>query len=129
MDYEFKRDLYGHYQAEFSMGHEALGRWLTEEIDNNQIKINALLNKLKGLQQQLCLEHQLLGREFMLEMNQDGIEIRAIQLDEASDNSSDYLNDNASEELSPYDQESYACCGLDDFQQLLVAWQRFTSGN
>lgn len=129
MDYEFKRDLYGHYQAEFSMGHEALGRWLTEEIGSNQIQINMLLNKLKEFHQQSCLEHQLPGREFMLEMNQDGIEIRAAQLDEANDNLSDYLDDNASEELTPYDQESYACCGLDDFQQLLVAWQLFTTGN
>lgn len=33
MDYEFKKNtLDGSYHAVFSMGHEALGRWLIEEI-------------------------------------------------------------------------------------------------
>ena len=123
MDYEFRRNLYGRYQAEFSMGHEALGLWLTEELATDQAMISILLNKLEKLQTQQCWHHHQPGREFMLTMNQDGIEVRAALLDD--------MADEAPDDLTHYDQESQACCGLDDFRQLLESWAEFikTSGN
>jgi len=117
MDYEFRRNLYGGYQAEFSMGHEALGLWLTEELATDQAMINILLNKIEKLQTQQCWDYQQSGREFMLTMNQEGIEVRAALLDD--------MADEAPDDLAHYDQESQACCGLDDFRQLLESWAEF----
>ena len=123
MDYEFRRNLYGRYQAEFSMGHEALGLWLTEELATDQELIASLLNNIELLQTQQSWQHQQPGREFMLSMNQDGVEVRAALLDDMADQAPDDLNH--------YDQESHACCGLDDFRQLLESWAEFinTPGN
>ena len=56
----------------------------------------------------------------MLTMNPDGVEVRAALLDGLADETGD--------ELSHYDQESESHCGLDDFRQLLEAWQDFTAG-
>lgn len=119
MDYEFRRDLYGGYQAEFSMGHEAIGLWVTDELGSDAGQIAALLNKIEALQSQQCWQHQVAGREFVLTMNQSGVEVRAALLDDA--------DDEAPDELSHYDQESEASCGLDDFRQMLEAWRTFTA--
>ncbi|HHJ80289.1 MAG TPA: UPF0231 family protein [Candidatus Tenderia electrophaga] len=117
MDYEFRRNLYGRYQAVFSMGHEALGLWLTEELATDQQMIVALLSKIEQLQARQRWQYQQPGREFILTMNQDGVEVRAALLDD--------MTDEAPDELNHYDQESYACCGLDDFRQLLQSWAAF----
>jgi len=117
MDYEFRRNLNGRYQAEFSMGHEALGLWLTEEVGTDQAMMARLLTKVGQLQTQQRWEYLQTGREFMLTMNQDGIEVRAALLDDMAGEAPDDLNH--------YDQESQAHCGLDDFRQLLEAWSEF----
>ena len=117
MDYDFRRDLYGRYQARFSMGHEALGQWLTEELGTDNNQIDSLLDKIEQLQNRQCWQHQLAGKAFTLSMNRDGIEVGANLLDD--------MTDEAPEELSFYDQESQTCCGLDDFRQLLMAWKSF----
>lgn len=118
MDYTFRLDLYGAYQATFSMGHEALGLWLTEELADNAVLTATLLNKLDQLQNKQCWDYSLSGREFALTMNHEGIEVRAALLDAVMD---ELLH----EELNHYEQESHASCGLDDFRQLLEAWQAF----
>ena len=118
MDYEFRCNLYGRFEAVFSMGHEALGLWVSEELGADQVMISTLLNKVDELQNKQCWEHQQTGREFTLTMNPDGIEVRAALLDD--------VGDEAPDELSHYDQESQASCGLDDFRQLLVSWREFT---
>ena len=117
MDYEFRRDIYGQYKARFSMGHETLVLWLTEELKTDTLLISTLLNEIEKLQNKQCWEYCHSGHEFTLTMNQDGIEVRATLLDESADE--------APEELSHYDQESQAGCGLDDFRHLLEAWKQF----
>lgn len=117
MDYEFRHDLYGRYQARFSMGHEALGLWLTEELAANHELTDSLLDKIEHLKNNQCREYHQNGKEFTLHMSREGVEIHSMLLDNTFDE--------APEELSFYDQESYASCGLDDFRQLLLAWQTF----
>lgn len=117
MDYEFRRDLYGHYQAELSMGHEALGLWLSEELGTDLVLAKNLLNKIEQLQKTEYWEHYQPGREFMLTMNPEGVEVQAALLDDSTDEAPD--------ELNHYDQESQASCGLDDFRQLLTTWCEF----
>lgn len=101
------------------MGHEALGLWLTEELGADPVLINTLLDKIEQLQKMECWEHHQSGREFMLIMTPEGVEVRAALLDD--------LADEAPDELSHYDQESQSCCGLDDFRQLLEAWREFVT--
>jgi uncharacterized protein YacL (UPF0231 family) len=119
MDYELQRDSHGRHQAKFSMGHEALGLWLSEEVGANLQQIDGLLEKIGQLLNQTCWEYRRTGREFHLTMSLDGIEVRAARLDE--------VDDETIEGLSHYDQESEAGCGLDDFRQLLEAWRAFTA--
>ena len=38
MDYEFRRDPFGGYRARFSMGHEAIGQWLIDEVGKDEEK-------------------------------------------------------------------------------------------
>ncbi len=120
MDYELQRDIYGRPQAQLSMGHEALGLWLSEEVGSEQRLITTLLEKVQQLQNQTCWEYQHPGREFMLTMTPEGIEVRAALLDE--------VEDETIEGLGHYDQESVSHCGLDDFRQLLEAWKAFANG-
>lgn len=117
MDYELLRDHYGRYQATFSMGHEALGLWLTEELATDCQLLMLLLLKIMQIQKQQCWEYQKPGHEFMLTMNKDGVEIRAARLDDE--------DDQAPDELEHYDQESQATCGLDDFRKILEDWKLF----
>lgn len=118
MDFEFRRDIYGNYQAQFSMGHEVLGRWLIDELGSDAVTISSLLIMIERLESKKCWEHNLVGRELLLNMNQDGVEVRVALLDD--------LTGDASNELNHYDQESFSCCGLDDFRRLLEAWSEFT---
>ncbi len=61
----------------------------------------------------------LAGREFMLTLTREEASVRAALLDDEFDE--------APEDLNHYDQESFASCGLDDFRQLVEAWQLFTN--
>jgi len=54
-------------------------------------------------------------------MSRDDVEVRATLLDS--------LDDEAPVELNHYDQESQACCGRDDFRQLLEAWKAFSTSS
>lgn len=119
MDYELSRDIYGRHQAQLSMGHEALGLWLTEEVGTDQGLISELLEKVKQLKNRECWEHHQPGREFILTMAPDGVEVRAALLDDH--------DDEVTEGLSHYDQESECSCGLDDFYRLLEDWRGFTA--
>ena len=40
MDYEFRRDPFGGYRARFSMGHEAIGQWLIDEVGKDEEKLD-----------------------------------------------------------------------------------------
>jgi len=41
MDYEFRRDPFGGYRARFSMGHEAIGQWLIDEVGKDEEKLTS----------------------------------------------------------------------------------------
>lgn len=118
MDYEFTIDDYNKPVARFSIGHEALGRWLTEELCGNNIAIAELLDCVRQLEQHEILQHQVVGKEFQLRLNREYIEVIALALDFDVD-------EELPENTSLYDQESYAECGIQDFKQALLDWQTF----
>ncbi|WP_432470853.1 YacL family protein [Amphritea sp. HPY] len=122
MDYEFTRDLCGDYCAEFSMGHEALGYWLSNELGCRQSVIAEIFSAIEQLQNRQCWEYTLEGAEYNLLLTRDDATIRAHGLD------SDFSDDEPEEELDYYDQESTASCGLEDFIEILNGWQAFIAG-
>ncbi|WP_461535412.1 YacL family protein [Spongorhabdus nitratireducens] len=117
MEYQFRRDLFGRADATFSMGHEAIGSWLLEEVGTRQSKISELLNVIANLKEGQGWESIHEGEQFNLTLTRDSAEVRADLLD------TDMLPDDS--ELDYYDDESCSHCGLDDFQEMLIAWRQF----
>lgn len=121
MDYDFTHDIYGAFRAEFSMGHEALGYWVTYELRSRQTVIAELLSVISELQQRQRVDYLMEGAEYNLRLNRDEAEVRAHALD------SEFEEDAPEDNLEFYDQESTASCGLDDFIEILEGWQDFTA--
>ena len=118
MEFEFKRDmLHNTIKSQFSMGHEAVGIWLEQEINMDLAGISRLLTQIQLLQTQALEQLEFLGAEFSLFLNQEEAKIVANIL--LSD------NDELPEDMSFYDEESLALCGLEDFEQMLLSYQRF----
>ncbi|WP_428035746.1 YacL family protein [Amphritea sp.] len=121
MDYDFTHDIYGAFRAEFSMGHEALGYWLTYELRSRQLVIAELLSIITQLQSHQRLDYLMEGAEYNLLLNQDEAIVRAHALD------SEFEEEQPKDDLVFYDQQSTASCGLDDFIEIIEGWQQFTS--
>ena len=121
MDYDFTHDIYGAFRAEFSMGHEALGYWLTYELRSRQAVISELLTIISELQNRQRMDYLMEGSEYNLLLSRDEAVVRAHALD------SDFEEEQPDDNLVFYDQESTASCGLDDFIEILEGWQQFTS--
>jgi len=121
VDYTFGRDDAGRYDAEFSMGHEAIGRWLCEELGQDKAQLEQLLDAIGQLQQRRLMEYRLEGSEFSLELDREEVRVRAHSLDGASD-------DTGLDDLDFYDDELEAGCGLDDFRDVLQAWRELIAG-
>lgn len=116
MEYEFSQDLTGP-EARFSMGHEALGGWLTQEIGERRDKLTSLFKALQDLNEKRVWEFQLDGFEFDLLLTRDDATVRAHSLSADSEV--------MEEDLDFYDAESIARCGLEDFTALLDDWADF----
>jgi len=121
VDYDFTHDIYGAFRAEFSMGHEAIGYWLTYELRSRQAVIQQLLTIISELRQHQRMDYLMEGSEYNLLLNRDEAIVRAHALD------SEYEEEQPEDNLVFYDQESTASCGLDDFIEILEGWQQFTS--
>jgi len=119
VDYDFTHDIYGAFRAEFSMGHEALGYWLTYELRSRQTVIAELLVIIDELQQHQRMDYLLEGSEYNLILTRDEAVVRAHALDSA------FEEEQPDDNLVFYDQESTASCGLDDFIGIIEGWQRF----
>ncbi len=120
MDYHFQRNFSGRPEAQFSMDHEAMGIWLTEELGDNTKQFEHLVQVIDSLEKGQRWEYFDDGRDFRLHLTRDVAEVRAALLD--TDMPSDEM-----EEMDYYDSESISHCGLDDFKSLLLDWQRFLS--
>ena len=120
MDYHFQRNFIGRPEAFFSMGYEAMGVWLTEELGNNHKQLDHLLVAIDSLEKRQRWEYFDDGMNFRLHLTHDVAEVRAALLE--TDMASDEM-----EEMDYYDSESISHCGLDDFKNLLLQWQQFLS--
>ena len=118
MDYEYKVDVYGKPVARFSIGHEAIGLWLNEELSGNKCAIAELLEFIQQLEQRRINQHHIQGKEFQLRLSWDQVEVIALALGIDVD-------EDLPEDTHLYDQESFSECGLQDFKQAVQRWQAF----
>jgi uncharacterized protein YacL (UPF0231 family) len=118
VDYHFSLNSYGKPVAKFSMDHESIGRWFTDELGSNMQRIASLIENVERLEKRILFEKEYLGMELRLALNHSDIEVSALALD------FDFDGD-LPEETELYDTESHSGCGLPDFKQALLAWQEF----
>lgn len=117
MDYEFLRDPFGGYRARFSMGHEAIGQWLIDEVGKDEQKIATLLASIEQLSLRQRTEYQLIGADYSLLLTHEEAEVKANVLH--------FDVEPAGEDLVYYDDEQLAMCGLEDFAKILTSWRTF----
>jgi uncharacterized protein YacL (UPF0231 family) len=119
MEFQFKTDyLNDSYRAEFSMGHEAIGHWLVSELGCDVAEIKELLDKLAIIKGQENSETLIEGRDFSLFLTPQDIIVKANVLHLEADIPE-------GEDLSHYDDESFAECGIEDFEIMLHSWIEF----
>lgn len=119
MDYDFTFDEYDKPVAEFSMGHEAIGTWFTDELGKNQQRIEEIIDILDQLVNRRIQQRQIEGNEYRLRMNQEDVEVAALSL------GLDVDDEELPTDTHLYDAEFHAECGLEDFQQALISWHDF----
>lgn len=124
MDFQFKKDILGQPVASFSMGHETIGRWLTDELGSNSTNTLKLIDVINNIEQSSIGFREITGKELQLSLSISGVEVSAIESDYNSDMD---LQDEFDEATSLYEGESFSECGLLDFKQALLAWLEFIS--
>jgi hypothetical protein len=118
VDYDFTFDEYDKPIAEISMGHEAIGIWFNDELGANQQRIDELVDIIDQLVHHRIQQRQIEGTEYQLRLSQENVEVIALSLGLEVD-------EELPEDTNLYDEESYAECGLEDFQEALISWQEF----
>lgn len=118
MDYEFSVDEYDRPIAEFSLGHEAIGRWLTEELCDQLQVVDELLTLIQQIELRQIPSHKHTGTLFELQISEDEVEVTALSL-------KNEMSEELPENTRLYDDEHYAECGLKDFKHAVQAWKAF----
>ncbi len=116
MDYEFLREITGQVKVTFSMGHEAIGHWLNEEVKGDFAlldQVEAQIRQLAGTERSWQCE----GHEYTLWTDGEEVMIRANELT--------FVNEELEEGMNYYDEESLSLCGSDDFLQVLTQYRDF----
>ncbi|WPC73656.1 YacL family protein [Vibrio porteresiae] len=120
MDFEFtKNTLLGEYYVKCSMEHQIVGRWLQEEIGRDCTKIDQILALIEKAHQFSAQELQWQGKEISVLLT--GQEVTVEENARLSGIEEEFEDD-----FSLYESESYAQCGLEDFESLLLQWRDFT---
>ncbi len=121
MEYDFLRNtITGTAFARFSMDHEALGFWLSEELGDNAEKHVEICQHIEKIQASQLSDWRLVGKALSIELDREQARIFANNI--AEGDSDDVEMD---ESMSFYDGESEAFCGLEDFYDVLINWRKF----
>jgi uncharacterized protein len=119
MEFEFRRNrLEGTVFAEFSMEHVALGRWFAQELGQDVLSVHAILAQIQNLQTGKQTQFFQAGKDISLDMDQEQVRVFVNSIDFDEDFELD-------EDMSLYDTESEAFCGLEDFEHALRSWLHF----
>lgn len=119
MDYRFDINERNQPQALMSMGHEALGDWLSHDIGNDPAQCQQLLQWVSELEQRQRTTVNWQTAHYDLHMDRDEVSLTSRH---GYDETDQVLEDS---HLHVYDDESEAGCGLDDFRELIQAWLTF----
>lgn len=122
MDYEFFIDEQGMPVAQFSMEHEAIGNWITSEIGTDKTRLQNMFALIEEHEQKRSKRSTVQGREHQLEIDEDIIEITAIN--DTYDNH-DNTEEDTTDSTDLFDAINRADCGLMDFKDALLSWQEF----
>lgn len=123
MEFDFKKDYFSDKATvQLSMGHEAFGTWLEQEGQKEEW-VEALILVIKQLQQRDVKECKLMGSEFTLYLNTEEASVVNHSLHDSDSDSDSELED--ANDLSFYDQEIQAECGLEDFLNFIESWLEF----
>jgi len=123
MEYQFYHGSRGPV-ADLSMEQAALGRWLTEEL-NNVAAIHSLLKAIEQIRNGQRESFNQQGHSWHLTLDRDEAEVKANALvDQFDDDSQQQMQE---EGLDFYDSEEMAGCGFDDFEDLILAWRDFVN--
>ncbi|MEZ8142566.1 hypothetical protein A1OO_01775 [Enterovibrio norvegicus FF-33] len=119
MDYEFRRNtLDDSFHVTLSMGHEALGRWLIDELATDHAEIDRVLENLNRV-----INHggewDRPGKVFLLQLTQEEAVVQANAMLENHD------EEMPEHDFHTYEEESVSVCGPEDLLLVLEAWQDF----
>lgn len=124
MDFKFFINEQLQPEAKFSMGHEAIGRWLSEELRENRDAIEALLQTITKIEKNDIQKKTIEGKEFILRIDRDEVEIIALVLDGDAPSDED-IQDDIPEDTNLYNEEMRSECGLPDFKYAVESWLVF----
>ncbi|WP_427838835.1 YacL family protein [Actinobacillus pleuropneumoniae] len=121
MEYQFTHSIHG-VVAKCSMDHEAFARWLNTEITENPKELINIFAEIEKCRAAYPNHYECVfeGKEYSLFLDYDEVMVKANNLDDAFDESQ--MEDG----FQFYDQESIAFCGLEDFENFLKAYQKFS---
>jgi hypothetical protein len=117
MEYEFVREITGQVKVSFSMGHEALGHWLNDEVDGDLNLLDQIETYLAHAGDKRQQPWQHVGHEYTLWTDGDEVMVSANELS--------FVSDELEEGLHYYDEESLSLCGSDDFLLVLRQYRSF----
>lgn len=118
MDYEFKKNtLDGTYHANFSMGHEAMGRWLVEDVAKDTELLADLYQQIAAVKNTQD-EWKRSGQVMTLILTDQEVIVQENALFENSE-------EEFEEDIHMYDDECISVCGLEDFEIMLQSWEAF----
>ncbi|EEY73513.1 hypothetical protein VHA_000761 [Grimontia hollisae CIP 101886] len=100
------------------MGHEALGRWLMDELGTDHDAIDEVLENLNRVMQQGG-EWLRPGKVFHLQLTQEEALVQANSVMEGGEEEMPDVD------LHAYEEESVSLCGPEDLLSVLEAWQDF----
>jgi uncharacterized protein YacL (UPF0231 family) len=118
VDYEFENNYLGRPSARFSMGHEAFGRWFTEDLSNDIILVDKILSSIFQIENKTIARKIFRGKDFELIVELEQVSVRALSLENDSE-------EELGDDLALFDQELMSDCGLTDFKETLVSWREF----
>ena len=123
MDFEFRRNtLDDGVVAFFSMEHQIIGRWFTEELSTDKTKLSEIKSAMTKVERQSLYDWRLVGKESTIEITKEQVTIfeNSLGIDE------DVIQE-LEEGFSLYSAESLAYCGFEDFRNALESFEAFLS--
>jgi uncharacterized protein YacL (UPF0231 family) len=123
MDYQFKRDIYGSPIAKLSMGHEIVGRWLTDELGSSLSKTERLINLIEEIEKGARVSAVQKGADFELHIGPSEVEFELVEQNFESDH--DQMNDSFLEQNELNTDQEGCSCGLVDFKQVVLSWKDY----